>query len=544
MAVYAGVAHDRVSKRLKSGDIVGCGMTVPELTQEDIDATPRIVAQMGPEPILQAMVANPDFDVLVAGRSYDPSPYIAYASYHYLKKTSTNMTSLSKDVLGRFVHMGKIMECGGQCAKPKSQGAAAYIYTDASFDLTPLDPQAACVPLSVAAHTLYEKPRPDILHGPGGHMDLTKAQYQQLEDGRSLRVRGATFESYLAQGERYTVKLEGGRVRGYRTVFIGSFIDPILVSQLDKVLQRIKDYITFQHKHVAEKWELNFHVYGRDDNWTPASGGRPYSGPKGVFIVGEAVAESQKVATSVCASARIGCIHAPYHGQKATSGNFGFGIGGKHELESGECSEFSVYHLLSLAEGEEGARFASSHAAGIASTEDGKPLFHWTEEIIGKGKEMLPSEVQRANGVNGSTKRDYNPPKFQSAPLPENPRFLADIAPVVRSKNAGPYEITVDILFDAPEVYELVKASGILTTEAVAKLYDLSVDEMIWCGFFDQAQAFKATFPRKRNGKLAASGGYMENDMHGSQQYMDLMELPLGEELVGKLTKVSGRASL
>lgn len=537
--MYATVAHERVSKRLKAGDITGCGRFVPELKQEDVDGTPRIVAQMGPEPILQAIVANPDFDIMVVGRSYDPSPYIAYAAYHALKRNSTDLKSLSKEMLGSFVHMGKIMECGAQCARPKSQAASAYIYDDNSFDIIPLDSQAACVPLSVAAHTLYEKPRPDILHGPGGYMDLTETSYEQLKDGRTIRVRGATFGPYYDDGERYTVKLEGGRLRGYRTVFIGSFIDPILISQLDNVLERIKDYAGFQHKHITEKWDLNFHVYGRDENWTLGSGGRPYSGSKGVFIVAEAVAESQHVATSVCASARIGCIHSPYQGQKATSGNFGFGLGGKNELETGPCTEFSVYHLLQLAEGEEGARFAESHEAGIAETEDGKPLFHWTKMTVGKGEASQPEEAAAAaKGVNGAAKRDWKAPMFEIAPIPENPRFLGDIAPVVRSKNSGPYEITVDILFTTQEIFDLVKASGILTQEAVAKLYDMTVEELVWCGFFDQALAFKATFPRKRHGKLCASGGYLENDMHGSQQYMNLMELPLGQDLEAKLAKV------
>ncbi|EXJ56920.1 hypothetical protein A1O7_07264 [Cladophialophora yegresii CBS 114405] len=537
VSVYSTVAHDRVSKRLQAGHVVGCGPCVPALTQEDIDATPRIVAQMGPEPILQAMVANPDFDIMVVGRAYDPAPYIAFAAYHALKGTSTDLKSLSKETLGAFVHMGKILECGGSCARPKSQAASAYLYDDNSFDIIPLDPQAACVPLSVAAHTLYEKSRPDILHGPGGYMDLTKTTYEQLVDERTIRVRGATFEAYYDQGERYTVKLEGGRLRGYRTVFMGSFIDPILVGQLDKVIARIKEYVTFQHKHITEKWDLEFHVYGRDENWTGE--GRPYSGSKGIFVVGEAVAESQHVATSICASARIGCIHAPYQGQKATSGNFGFGLGGKNEIETGPCTEFSVYHLLSLAEGEEGAVAAESHEAGIANTVDGKPLFHWTTVSVGKGEaEPAAAAEDAASSTNGSAKKDYKPGMFELAPIPENPRFLADIAPVVRSKNSGPYEITVDILFSMPEVYELVKASGILTTEVVATLYGLRVDEMVWCGFFDQALAFKATFPRKRNGRMCASGGFLENDMHGSQQYMNLMELPLGEELEGKLAKV------
>jgi hypothetical protein len=69
-------------------------------------------------------------------------------------------------------------------------------------------------------------------------------------------------------------------------------------------------------------------------------------------------------------------------------------------------------------------------------------------------------------------------------------------------------------------------------------------EEIIWCGFFDQAMAFKATIPRKRmveskgkDGKRSSalesvvSGGYMETDVHASQQYVGLLNLILTEEV-------------
>lgn len=52
--------------------------------------------------------------------------------------------------------MGKILECGGICAVPKGRSMIATMRRD-SFDLIPLAPEERCTPLSVAAHTLYEK---------------------------------------------------------------------------------------------------------------------------------------------------------------------------------------------------------------------------------------------------------------------------------------------------------------------------------------------------------------------------------------------------
>lgn len=507
---------------------------------------------MGPEPYLQAMFENPDFDIIIGGRSYDPSPYIAYAAYNALQKKPGNMYDLGKDVLGSFTHMGKIMECGGHCATPKSNGAIANIYKNATFDLTPMDPLAKCIPRSVAAHSLYEKPRPDILHGPGGYMNLSNCTFEQLADGRTVRVRGAIFEESRANGEKYTVKLEAARVTGFRTLFMGSFSDPILISQLDDMLARIRAYVKMQHKDVTEFWDLGFHIYGLNGEAATASptyADRPYAVTQRVFVVGEAIAETQKLATSIANVARVGCVHAPYKGQKATSGNFGFGIGGKLELEVAECAEFCIYHLMSLEDGEEGALHAASHADGITNTVDGKGLFHWTVGAIGKGKPPKGAETTESSGTshtNGDattkkTKATSIVPQAPPFKIPDNPRYLADIASVLRSKNAGPYEITVDILFDSAEVYELVKSSGVLTTETIADQYKLVPGEMVWAGFFDLAQAFKATFPRKRDGKLRVSGGYLENDVHGSQQYLQLMELKLGDDLREKLVAIQQR---
>ena len=91
--------------------------------------------------------------------------------------------------------MGKITEYGGIRATPKSRGALATIYTHGTFDICPMDTKTKCTRLSAAAHTLYERSRPDILHGPGGWLDLTQAKYEELENCVSIHVRGANTSS-------------------------------------------------------------------------------------------------------------------------------------------------------------------------------------------------------------------------------------------------------------------------------------------------------------------------------------------------------------
>ena len=195
------------------------------MLQKDIDDCSLIVAQMGPEPFVQAMEGTLGFDLVIGGRAYDPSPYVAFASFYFRREFGDSAKSSSGEMLGSFTHMGKIMECGGLCAMPKSAGAVAMLYQDGAYDIFPLSPQSKCTALSVAAHTLYEKTRPDLLPGPGGYLDVTKSTYQELDDGRTVRVRGDSFRTSASQGLPYQVKLEGARTLGYRSMYFGSLRD-------------------------------------------------------------------------------------------------------------------------------------------------------------------------------------------------------------------------------------------------------------------------------------------------------------------------------
>lgn len=88
----------------------------------------------------------------------------------------------------------------------------------------------------------YEKTRPDILPGPGGRLLLTGVKYEQLSDGRSVKVKGAIFEH-----TPYEVKLEGVELVGYRTIFIGGIRDPILINCIDDFLEEVTEYTGTRH---------------------------------------------------------------------------------------------------------------------------------------------------------------------------------------------------------------------------------------------------------------------------------------------------------
>ncbi|KZL78474.1 CaiB/BaiF family enzyme, partial [Colletotrichum tofieldiae] len=523
VSLFSGIDKSIVLERLKAGGVSGCGACVPMLTEKDVTESPRIVAQIGAEPFIDVMEATQDFDVIIGGRAYDPAPYVAFSMYQLRLQHPTLSPEQLESCHGGFLHMGKIMECGGQCSTPKSHGAIATVYVDGTFDVRPIAPGSCCTPLSVAAHSLYENTRPDILRGPGGALHLDQGHYEQLEDKRTVRVRGGRFVSSASQGQPYQLKLEAGRVLGYRSIVMGSVRDHILVQQLDNFLVSVKAYVKQQHPNIPGDWDLGFHVYGKGQS-TP-------TGPGEVFLIAEAVAPTQQHATGLVSTARIAMIHGPYPGQKATSGNFAFGLSGKLEIETGPCAQFSVYHLMDLKPGEE--RIFSP-----PQTRRGARLIHSSVSIIGKGqkatrsdgsnKELKPSESKHLNQsdkkATPSTKVDHQSSSNHQL------ETLSDISRVLRSKNAGPYEITMDVMFESESVFEAVKRSGVLSPENVANALGIKPEDIVWLGFFAPALAFKVTIPRFRGGKKASAGSFMENDIHGSQQHLGLstMRLPPG----------------
>jgi hypothetical protein len=224
ISIFSGIPKATILERLQAGRVSPCGPCVPALTEDKVDASPRVVAQIGPEPFVDAMEADPDFNVIIGGRAYDPAAYVAFCIFQLKRQFPNVARSDIQARLGGFYHMGKIMECGGQCSFPKSHGAISTIYPGGEFDVRPLAPEARCSPYSVAAHVLYENTRPDFLRGPGGKLDLTRSHYEQLDE-RTVRVSGSQYISSRSEGLQHCLKLEAGRMVGYRSMFLGSVRD-------------------------------------------------------------------------------------------------------------------------------------------------------------------------------------------------------------------------------------------------------------------------------------------------------------------------------
>ena len=95
---------------------------------------------------------------------------------------------------------------------------------------------------------------------------------------------------------------------------------------------------------------------------------------------------------------------------------------------------------------------------------------------------------------------------------------MMELASVVRSKNSGPFELTLDIMFDNEASYKRVKTANVLGNEVIKKLYQVQDDDILVNMYFDPAMAWKCTLKRKW-----AQGSFGERDTLGTQQHAPLL---------------------
>lgn len=122
---------------------------------------------------------------------------------------------------------------------------------------------------------------------------------------------------------------------------------------------------------------------------------------------------------------------------------------------------------------------------------------------------------------------------------PATIKRLGDVADVVRSKNAGPFAITFDVLFRDREAYERVRGADVLNAVAVAQLFGIEAGDVTVAQWVDAAQGFKATV-RRRALFAGDQGGVGERDTFGTQQHAPLMELPVPIAASDAAGKASG----
>ncbi|MCU0959105.1 MAG: DUF4387 domain-containing protein [Pirellulaceae bacterium] len=102
---------------------------------------------------------------------------------------------------------------------------------------------------------------------------------------------------------------------------------------------------------------------------------------------------------------------------------------------------------------------------------------------------------------------------------------LADVAHVIRSKNAGPFELTLDILFQDRRDFESARRAKVLDRAFIARLYRLPVEDVLRIIYFEPAHAVKITLRRR-----VVSGAPGDSDIYGAQQHAPLLDIEFAVE--------------
>lgn len=325
--VLSDVERELLKRKIRQGKVSRFEQE-RELTTEEIDRSSHIVAQMGTEPIVEALRRA---QLVVCGRASDPAVMAAPALARGFP-------------IAPAMHLGKILECGAAAAYPRhgTDGLLGTLFHD-GFLVEPSSPDQVCTVESVAAHTLYERADPFQSRWPGGVLDLSKSNFHQYDE-RTVKITGSQYHA----NDSYLVKLEGAAHYGYRTIAIAGARDPILCENFDVYEQNLRERLSQVVAPLEEyvDYQLCLHVYGRDGTMGHSEPRDRVEGHE-VGVVLEVVGRTEAISRQVLATSRSVALHSTYPGRKAIAGNLAFPIS-PSDIGVGDAYEFNVYHLVEL----------------------------------------------------------------------------------------------------------------------------------------------------------------------------------------------------
>ena len=313
--VLSDVGAEYVLDKFDSGKLINMSDEMP-INKQTIEESTRIVSQIGIAPIIKLLEEKAD--VILCGRACDTAIYAAPCIYEGYNE-------------GLAFHMAKIMECGAMCSEPVAAADVmqGYMYDD-YFELRPANPIRKCTVDRVAAHTLYEQSNPYLIYEPDGVCDLTNSSFVQVDE-RTVRVTGSVFK----EAEEKTLKLEGVKCSGFRTICPATIYDGKTIENIDFVIKTVTEFVreNIQNTLPEDCYTINFKL----------SGGVESS----LGVIMDIVGQTQEIADTVCALARSRMLHCDYDGRKSTAGNLAFPFS-PSDIHVGPVYEFSIFHLAKV----------------------------------------------------------------------------------------------------------------------------------------------------------------------------------------------------
>lgn len=240
---YSEVPKRYLHAKLRNGHTLAGLGGFPDLTAAEIDAASRIVAVAGVHPFLELLRRGAD--VIIAGRCGDVSFTAGPCIHHGFPEPLA-------------YHMGKMIECASLVAEPfMGKETIVGTITHQDIRITPYHPQQRCTIASVAGHSMYERETPYFEQTLGGTLDMRECRYEQ-HDARTVRITGAKWQP----ARELRVKIEGAKKVGERYMGFVGLRDPHVVCNVDAAIEWCRSAVA--KRFGAERYELFFHVFGRD----------------------------------------------------------------------------------------------------------------------------------------------------------------------------------------------------------------------------------------------------------------------------------------
>jgi hypothetical protein len=101
---------------------------------------------------------------------------------------------------------------------------------------------------------------------------------------------------------------------------------------------------------------------------------------------------------------------------------------------------------------------------------------------------------------------------------------LWEFTKLIRSKNAGPFELTFDIMFKDADCFDQVMKSGKLSAQAIAELYKIELEQVQFFAI-QPLLTIKISIPRR-----VFSGDMQDTDVYGGQFHGPLVRMPVGSD--------------
>ena len=323
--IHAEIPAEYMHEKFDLGKIEALDCA-PELTKKDIDECVRIVGQMGTEPFIRAL--DTGADIIVAGRACDTAVFAALP------------IKLGFDPALCF-HAAKIVECGAYCCSPGGGADPMWVtIREKDFILETLNDARKVLPLSVAAHSLYEQGHPSKFYEPDGMTDCSTAKFEAYNGSdKAVIVSGSKFVG--AEDGKYTLKIEGAAREGYRCACIAGIRDVYMIKNIDSVLENVNAHI--KSNTDKDDYKIKYRIFGKnavmgDLEYEPCTA-------KEIGVLTDVLAETQERANTICAMARSGILHTPYPERRSTGGNVAMAFS-PHDIPVGPVYRFGIYHII------------------------------------------------------------------------------------------------------------------------------------------------------------------------------------------------------